>query len=161
VQGRNITQVIWQDSHVWVLSRRKNLGRITRPCVRRALVTPEHAPALGPTRATPRRVNPAPTPAAIKPTPASTVRPRALPTLPEHKFTGVCPGNGVPAAARAPTTVDRPLQPSSTPSDPSASFPGAQLRSPNPQTKHHHTRGARLTSPDFVRPPAHGDRATW
>ena len=51
---------------------------------------------------------------------------RALPTLPEHEFTGVCPGKCVPAAAQAPTTVDRPLQPTFTPSDPSATFLGAQ-----------------------------------
>jgi hypothetical protein len=62
---------------------------------------------------------------AIKPTPASTVRPRALLTLPKHEFTSVYPENGVPAAEQAPATVDRPLQPSSTLSDPLASFPGA------------------------------------
>jgi hypothetical protein len=75
----------------------------------------------------PRRVNLAPTPmpAAIKPTPVSTVHPRALLTQPEHEFVGVCPENGVPAAAQAPTTVDRPCQPSSTTTDPLASFPRA------------------------------------
>jgi hypothetical protein len=73
-----------------------------------------------------RRVNPALAPTAIKPTSASTVRPRALPTLPEHEFIGVCPENGVPAAERAPATVDRPLQPSSTLSDPLTSFFEAQ-----------------------------------
>jgi hypothetical protein len=36
-----------------------------------------------------------------------------------------CPTHDVPATARAPATVDRLLQPSSTPSDPSASFLGA------------------------------------
>jgi hypothetical protein len=44
-------------------------------------------------------------PAAVKPTPVSTVRPRSLPTLPEHEFTGVCLENSVPAAERAPATV--------------------------------------------------------
>jgi hypothetical protein len=58
VQGRNVTQAIWQDSHVWVLSRRKNLGRITHPRVRRALATPEHAPTLGPARAAPHQARP-------------------------------------------------------------------------------------------------------
>jgi hypothetical protein len=58
--------------------------------------------------------------------PVSTVHPHALLTLPEHEFTRVCPENGVPAAAQAPTIVDRPRQHSSTPSDPLASFPGAQ-----------------------------------
>jgi hypothetical protein len=51
VQGRNLTQDIWQDSHVWELCRRKNSGRLTRPRVRRTLATPEHTPALGPARA--------------------------------------------------------------------------------------------------------------
>jgi hypothetical protein len=87
-------------------------------------------------QSTPRRLapraqrcnNPRPTltPTAIKPTPVLTVHPRALLTLLEHEFTGVCPENGVPAAERALATVDRPRQPSSTPSDPLASFPGAQ-----------------------------------
>jgi hypothetical protein len=65
-------------------------------------------------------------PAAIKPTPVSTVHPRALLTSPEHEFVGVCLENGVPAAAQAPATVDRPHQPSSTSADLLASFPGAQ-----------------------------------
>ena len=58
----------------------------------------------------PRRANPAPTPAAIKPTPTltSTTHPRSLPTPPEHQFTGDRSAHGVPAAARDPTTVDRP-----------------------------------------------------
>jgi hypothetical protein len=75
-------------------------------------------------RAAPRCVNlaptptptPTPSPAAIKPTLVSTVRPRSLLTLPEHEFVGVCPENGVPAATQASATVDRPRQPSSTPS---------------------------------------------
>ena len=44
----------------------------------------------------------------IKPTEASTVRPRSLSTSPERKFTGDRSAHGVPAAARDPTTVDRP-----------------------------------------------------
>jgi hypothetical protein len=75
---------------------RKNSGSLTRPRVRRALATPEHAPALGAARATPRYDNTAS--AAIKPTSVSTVRPCSLLTLPEHEFTGVCPDNGMPAA---------------------------------------------------------------
>jgi hypothetical protein len=55
VQGRNLTQDIWQDSHVWELYRCKNSGRLTRPHVRRVLATPEHAPALGPARAAPHQ----------------------------------------------------------------------------------------------------------
>jgi hypothetical protein len=107
-----------------------------------------------------RRANPAPTPApvTIKPTSALTVQPRSLPTPPERTFTGIRPTHGVPATARAPTTADRRLQSSSTPSDPSASFPGAQRSSPNPQTKHQLTGDAGLTPPNFNRSPSHVDR---
>jgi hypothetical protein len=63
---------------------------------------------------------------AIKPTPVSIVRPRSLLTWSKHEFTGVCPENRMPAAAQATTTVDRPSQPSSTPSNPWASFSGPQ-----------------------------------
>jgi hypothetical protein len=48
----------------------------------------------------------------------STIRPRPLSTSPERKITGVCPAHSVPAAARAPTTVDRPTGPFPAPSDP-------------------------------------------
>jgi hypothetical protein len=48
----------------------------------------------------------------------------------------------------------------STPSNPSASLPGAQWSSSSPRTKHHIIGGAGLTSPNFVRPPSHVDRAT-
>jgi hypothetical protein len=51
---------------------------------------------------------PVPAPAPIKPTPALTVHPRSLSTPPERKFTGDRSAHGVPAAARDPTTVDRP-----------------------------------------------------
>jgi hypothetical protein len=43
--------------------------------------------------------------------------PRAL-DLTEHEIAGVCPAHVVPAAARAPATVDRPAEPSPTPSNP-------------------------------------------
>jgi hypothetical protein len=61
---------------------------------------------------------PLPAPAPIKPAKASAVRPRVLSTSPEHEIAGVCPPHGVPAAARAPTTVDRPTEPTPAPSDP-------------------------------------------
>jgi hypothetical protein len=61
---------------------------------------------------------PVPAPAPIKPAKASTVRPRSLSTSPECRITGVCPAHNVPAAARAPTTVDRPTEPFPAPSDP-------------------------------------------
>jgi hypothetical protein len=103
-------QSIWKDLHVWVLGRRKNLGRITQPCVRRALATLEHAPALDPARTAPHQAKPMPTPAPapIKPTEASTVRPRSLSTSPERKFIGDRSAHSVPAATQDPTTVDRP-----------------------------------------------------
>jgi hypothetical protein len=52
---------------------------------------------------------PAPMPTPIKLTSALTVHPRSLRTPPERKFTGGRSAHGVPAAARDPTTVDRPL----------------------------------------------------
>jgi hypothetical protein len=104
---------------------------------------------------------PMPVPAPIKPTPALTVHPRSLSTLPERKFTGDRSAHGVPVAARAPATVDRPLQSSATPSKPSASLPRAKWSSPSPWTEHYLTGGAGLTSSNFVRPPARVDRATW
>jgi hypothetical protein len=75
-------------------------------------------PAPDPACPTPRQAKPVPlpTPAPIKPAKASTVRPRSLSTSPERKITGVCPAHGVPAAARAPTTIDRPTKPSPSPS---------------------------------------------
>jgi hypothetical protein len=120
-----------------------------------------------PRRSTPRTSHhttpdpvPTPTPVPIKPTTTLTVHPHSLSAPPKRKFTGARSAHGVPTAARAPTTVDWPLQPSSTPSNPSASLPGAQWSSPSPWTEHHITGGAGLTSPGFVRPPAHVDRAT-
>jgi hypothetical protein len=90
----------------------------------------EHAKALGPARATLRRATPDPTPrlapSPIKLTKALTVHPRSLSAPSKHKIAGVRSMHGVPAAAQAPTTADRPLQPSSTPSNPSASLPEAQ-----------------------------------
>jgi hypothetical protein len=81
---------------------------------------PEHAPALSPARTALRRAKPVPLLALvpIKPAKASTVCPRSLSTSPERKITGVCPTHVVPAAARAPTTVDRPTEPLPAPSDP-------------------------------------------
>jgi hypothetical protein len=49
--------------------------------------------------------------------------PHSLSTLPERQFTGDHSAHGVPAAARALATVNRPFQPSSTPTNPSASLP--------------------------------------
>jgi hypothetical protein len=77
-------------------------------------------PAPDPARPASRQAElvPLPAPAPIKPAEASTVRPRSLSTSPERKITCVCPAPGVLAAARAPTTVDRPTEPFPAPFDP-------------------------------------------
>jgi hypothetical protein len=96
------------------------MGKRTPPHVRRALNAPEHAQCpipRAPRRAKPRPC-PLPAPAPIKPAKASAVRPRALSTSPEYEIAGVCPAHGVPAAARAPATVDRLAEPFPAPSNP-------------------------------------------
>jgi hypothetical protein len=60
---------------------------------------PGNARARPDTQPRARRDNPASV--TIKPTPASTVHPRSLPTPPERQFTGVPSVHVVPAAARA------------------------------------------------------------
>jgi hypothetical protein len=77
-------------------------------------------PASDPARPASRQAEPMPfpMPTPIKPAKASTVCPRALSTSSEHEIAGVCPAHSVPAAARAPTTVDRPTEPFPAPSDP-------------------------------------------
>jgi hypothetical protein len=88
------------------------MGRRTPPRVRRALNAPEHAQHPTPRaqrRAKPRPC-PLPVPAPIKPAEASVVRPHTLSTSPEREIAGVYPAHGVPAAARAPATVDRPAE---------------------------------------------------
>jgi hypothetical protein len=57
-------------------------------------------------------------PAPINHPQASNVLLRARSTSPEPETTGVCPVHGVPAATRAPATVDRPTEPFPTPSTP-------------------------------------------
>jgi hypothetical protein len=68
----------------------------------------------GPTLRAPRHAKPRPrlllAPAPIKHPRASTVLLRARSTSPEPETTGVCPVHGVPAATRAPVTVDRPIE---------------------------------------------------
>jgi hypothetical protein len=86
----------------------------TRPELARARPAPD--PARPPSRQA--EPVPLPAPAPIKPAKASTIRPRSLSTSLERKITGVCPAHGVPAAAQEPTTVDRPTEPFSAPSDP-------------------------------------------
>jgi hypothetical protein len=80
--------------------------------------TPRRSAPRAPRRAMPDPAptpTPTPTPAPIKPTSALTVQPRSLSAPTERKFNGDRSAHGVLAAARAPTTVDRPLQLSSTP----------------------------------------------
>jgi hypothetical protein len=77
-------------------------------------------PALDPARPASRQAEPVPlpVPAPIKPAKASVVHTRALSTSPEHKIVGVCPAHGMPSAAQAPATLDRPTEPSPAPSNP-------------------------------------------
>jgi hypothetical protein len=56
-------------------------------------------------------------PAPINHPQASTVLLRARSTSPEPETTDVCPAHGVPAATRAPATVDRPTYPFPATSD--------------------------------------------
>jgi hypothetical protein len=81
---------------------------------------PENAPALGPARWRRAMPDPVPTPtlAPIKPTKALTVHPCSLLAPPKCKIAGVHSAHDVPAAARALTTVDRPLQPTPIQSNP-------------------------------------------
>jgi hypothetical protein len=100
---------------------------------------------------TPRHAKPCPrlllAPAPINHPQASTVLLRARLTSPEPETTDVCPVHGVPAATRAPATVDRPTEP----------FPAA----PDPQKR---LCTPRRSSPskesDFASPekPVHGRR---
>jgi hypothetical protein len=84
---------------------------------------PERArarPAPNPAHPAPRQATPV-SPArarALKPAEASAVLPRALSTSPEQEIARACPADGVPAAARSPAIVDRPAEPSPTPSNP-------------------------------------------
>jgi hypothetical protein len=80
---------------------------------------PEHAQR--PTPHAPRRTMPPPCPlpalAPIRSAKASAVLPLSLSTSPEQEIAGASPAYDVPAAARAPATVDRPAEPSPTPSN--------------------------------------------
>jgi hypothetical protein len=79
-------------------------------------------PGIARARTAPCQAEPVPPPAPIKPTKASTVRPRSLSTSPERKITGDCSAHGVPVATREPTTVDRPSLPFPVPFDPQESL---------------------------------------
>jgi hypothetical protein len=120
VPGRGLRRMFAKIRMCCDLGKLLNMGRRTPPRVRRALNAPEHAQR--PTPRAPRRAKPRPCPlpafAPIKPARASAVCPRVLSTSPEHEIAGVCPANGVPAAARAPATVDRPAEPFLAPSNP-------------------------------------------
>jgi hypothetical protein len=73
-----------------------------------------------PTPRAPRRAEPRPCPllAPINHPQASTVLLRTRSTSPEPETTGVCPVHDVPAATRAPATVDRPTEPFPATPDP-------------------------------------------
>jgi hypothetical protein len=120
VQGRYLSKVLGQDSHVWLLSKGKNKSRNKPTRVRRALGSPEHARRPPPRASRRAKAEPAPLAATapIKPprdfehTP-----PRALDLTgaPDHRR---CPAHGVPAATQTPATVDRPAEPLPAASDP-------------------------------------------
>jgi hypothetical protein len=97
-----------QDSHASDLGELLNTGRRKLPRVRRALRARARP---RPTPRAPRRAEPRPCPllasVPIKSPHASTVLLRACSTSSEPETTGVCPTHGVPAATRAPATVDR------------------------------------------------------
>jgi hypothetical protein len=121
------------------------MGRRTPPRVRRALNAPEHAQRPNP-RA-PRLATPCtcplPAPPPIKPAKAAAVRPRALSTSPEHEITGVCPAHGVPAAARAPATIDQPAEPF-----PASANPWERLYVPRWSSQSEESSSASLETPD-------------
>jgi hypothetical protein len=75
-----------------------------------------------PTPRAPRHAKPRPrlllAPAPINHPQASTVLLHARSTSPEPETTGVCPVHGVPAATRAPATIDRPTEPFQATPDP-------------------------------------------
>jgi hypothetical protein len=134
------------------------MGRRTPPCVRRALNAPEHAQR--PTPHAPRRAKPCscplPAPAPIKPAEASVVRPHALSTSLEREITGVCPAHGVPVAARAPATVDRPAEPFPAPSN-----PRNRLYVPRWSTQSEELSSASSEKPDQGHRTSPNRRRTW
>jgi hypothetical protein len=137
------------------------MGKRTPPRVRRALNALEHAQR--PTPRAPRRSKPRPCPlpalAPIKLAKASAVLPRALSTSPEQEIAGASPADSVPAAARAPATVDRPAEPSPTPSNPWNRLYVPRWSSQSKKKELCLAGDARSRSPDFTRPPTNVDRA--
>jgi hypothetical protein len=120
VQGRDLSQVLGQDSHILAAQQRVEQEQKQRAmCSTRselARARPTRAPAcpasrqsqagaVGRARAykAPRDVDHSP-PCALDHTGA-----------PDHRH---CPAHGVPAATRSPVTVDRPAEPLPAVSDP-------------------------------------------
>jgi hypothetical protein len=80
----------------------------------------EHAPTLGPAlRDTRPHAHARACARTYKTNRGLDRTPRSLSARPKHKIIGVRSAHGVPAAARAPTSMDRPLRLTSTPSNPS------------------------------------------
>ena len=105
-----------KDSHVCDLWRHLNTGRNKPPRVRRRLPrqsTPARAPAPRPSQASALvRVRDYKTPRSLGRTPPHALKPH------RSSVRRRLPIRDVPAATRAPATVDRPAQPFPTPSSP-------------------------------------------
>jgi hypothetical protein len=120
VQGRDLSQVLGQDSHVLAAQQRVEQEQKQRAtCSTRselARARPTRAPACPASRQS-RAGAVAHTRAYKAPRDVDRTPPCAfdLTGAPDHRH---CPAHGVPAATRSPTTVDWPAEPPPAASDP-------------------------------------------
>jgi hypothetical protein len=120
VQGRDLSQVLGQDSHVLAAQRRVEHEQKQRAtCSTRselARARPTRAPTCPASRQS--RAGVVACARAYKATrDVDRTPPRAL-NLTGARDHRHCPARGVPAATRSPTTVDRPAEPFPTAPDP-------------------------------------------
>jgi hypothetical protein len=120
VQGRDLSQVLGQDSYVLAAQQREEQGQKQRAtcstCSELARARPTPAPACP-------HVAPSQASAVARARAYKAARdfdhtpPHALDLtgVPDHRH---CPTHGVPAATRSPATIDRPAEPLPTPSNP-------------------------------------------
>jgi hypothetical protein len=120
VQGRDLSQVLGQDSYVLAAQQREEQGQkqratcLTRSELARAL--PTRAPAcLASRQSQAGAMARARAYKALRDFGRTTPRMLDLTGARNHRR---CPVHGVPAATRAPATVDRPTEPFPTPSNP-------------------------------------------
>jgi hypothetical protein len=120
VQGRDLSQVLGQDSHVLAAQQRVEQEQKQRAtcstCSKLARARPTRAPACPASRQ--RRagaVARARTYKAPRDFDRTPLRALDLTGAPDHRH---CPAHGVPAATRSPATVDRPAEPLTAASDP-------------------------------------------